>query len=178
MQVSTIRDKECKLMVAKFFCTKLFDFLFSEDYNNYLKKEIAKAGLEHNIILLKNLDAKEMSTQFQLAHVFALPSFIENSPNSLGEAMMVGTPSVVAPVGGVTSIVKDEEDALLFPSGDYVALAHKIDRLFSDDELAQKLSKNGKAVAEKRHHIAETTQQYLDIYSEIINKHSQETFYT
>ena len=157
--------------------SKFIDFLISEDYDNYLKKEIRKLGLQDNVVLQKELGAKEMANEFKKAHVFVLPSFLENSPNSLGEAMMIGTPSVVAPVGGVLSIVKDDRSALFFPSGDYVVMAYQIDRLFSDDKLAQRISKNGKNVAQKRHHVIETTKQYMNIYTDIVNRHNENNPY-
>lgn len=151
----------------------IWDFLFTEDYANYLKKEIIKSGLEDNIILYKKLSADEMADEYCKAHVFSLTSYIENSPNSLGEAMLVGTPSIVSPVGGVISIVKDEESSLYFPSGDAVMLAFQIDRIFSDDQLAVTLSRHAKTIALKRHDIAETTSQYINIYAQIIKKHTE-----
>ena len=149
------------------------DFLIAEDYDNYLKKEIKNLYLEKHIVLLKRLNANEMSEEFCKAHVFVLPSFAENSPNALGEAMSVGTPSVVAPVGGVMSMVKDEESALFFPSGDYNMLAYQIDRIFKDNKLAGKLSENSKKIALKRHDVDVTTNQYMNIYENIIQLHMQ-----
>lgn len=151
--------------------SKPLDFLISEDYSNYLKKEITRLGLEKNVELMQNLSAEEMANEFKKAHVFALPSFLENSPNALGEALMIGTPTVVAPVGGVTSIVEDEKSTLFFPSGDYVMLAYQIERLFSNEKLALQLSKSGKAIAERRHNVTATTKQYFNIYKDILMKH-------
>ncbi len=154
--------------------SKLRDFLFTEDYANYLKKEIRRLGLEKNILFRKRLTATEMADEYRKAHVFALTSYIENSPNSLGEAMLIGTPSVVSPVGGIMSIVKNEESSLYFPSGDAEMLAFQIDRLFSDDELVGKLSQKAKDIALTRHDITGTTKQYMNIYTEVIRKHSEQ----
>ncbi len=150
---------------------KLLGYIKTEDYSNYLKSQIQRLGLKSNVVLLQKLTGEEMAEEFCKAHVFALPSFAENSPNSLGEAMLIGTPSVVSPVGGVLSIVKDEESALVFPAGDYAMLAHQIDRIFENDELANKLSMNAKSIALKRHDVANTTTQYLNIYKDIIRLH-------
>ncbi|MCH8476275.1 MAG: glycosyltransferase, partial [Opitutales bacterium] len=43
-----------------------------------------------------------------------LPSLIENSPNTLAEAMMMGVPVVAAYAGGVPSMARDEEEVLLY----------------------------------------------------------------
>lgn len=151
--------------------SKFKDVLIAEDYNNYLKEEVIRLNLMENLIFLPKLDAEEMANEFKKAHVFVLASFAENSPNALGEAMLIGTPTVVAPVGGVMSILKDEESSLFFPSGDYAVLAHQIQRIFESDELAIRLSINAKSVALKRHNVTETTRQYMNIYKDVIQLH-------
>ena len=158
--------------------SKLKDFLIAEDYNNYLKSEIKKYKLEDNIIFLNHLTAEEMAFQYSKAHVFVLPSFIENSPNSLGESMIIGTPTVVSPVGGVTSIVVDNESSLLFPSGDHAAMAFQIGRIFSDDNLAARISCNAREIALQRHDVKQATIQYYNIYSEIIKLHDESLTHT
>lgn len=159
------------LSSLNFKSSKIRDFLISEDYSNYLKKEIIRLNLVDNLKLLPKLTAEEMANEYKKAHVFVLASFIENSSNALGEAMLIGTPSVVSSVGGVSSIVKDEESALIFSSGDYAMLAYQIQRVFESDELANKLNINSKSVASRRHNVDETTQQYLSTYKEVIQLH-------
>lgn len=146
------------------------DYLTNEDYANYLKSLIRKYSLENNVVFEKRFSAMEMAIENSKAHVFVLASFIENSPNALGESMMVGVPSVASMVGGVASMVKDNESSLLFPAGDHVLLAYQIKRVFSDDTLAIKLSREAQITARKRHDIELTTRQYLTIYSNIIEQ--------
>lgn len=154
--------------------SKLNEYIIAEDYSNYLKNEIKRLGLKSNIILLPNLSAEEMANQFKKSHVFVIASFAENSPNALGESMLIGTPSIVTPVGGVMSIVKDEESALFFPVGDYGVLAHQLHRVFENDDLANQLSVMAKTIALKRHDVNKTTLQYMNIYKEVIQIHRNE----
>lgn len=154
--------------------SKLNEYTIAEDYSNYLKNKIKRLGLKSNIILLPNLSAEEMAQEFKKAHVFVLASFAENSPNALGESMLIGTPSIVTPVGGVMSIVKDEESALFFPAGDYSVLAHQLHRVFENDVLANQLSVMAKSTALKRHDVNKTTLQYMNIYKDIIQIHRKE----
>ena len=151
----------------------LKSFLIAEDYGNYLKKEVRKLKLEDNLVLFSKLSDTEMANEYSKAHVFVLPSFMENSSNALGEAMLIGTPVVVSPVGGVLSIVKDEESALVFPAGDYAMMAHQIERIFENDKLALKLSMNAKSVAQRRHDVERTTKQYINIYKDVVRLHKQ-----
>jgi glycosyltransferase involved in cell wall biosynthesis len=151
----------------------IWDFLFSEDYAKYLKSEILRLDLKDNIQTFKRLTAAEMAACFTAANVFVLPSFVENSPNSLGEAMMIGTPTIVTPVGGVCSIVTDNDSTLMFPAGDHAFLAYQLDALFSNDNLAEKLSDEAKLIANKRHDILAATAQYLNIYQNIVKLHNE-----
>lgn len=156
----------------------LKDYLFTEDYRNYIKHEIKRLRLEDNVVFLNRLSAGEMVSQFKKAHVFVLPSYIENSPNSLGESMNIGTPSIVTNVGGISSIVQDYNSALFYSPGDYVTLASKLDHLFSDDILALKISENAKNKALERHDIKNTVVQYYSIYKTIIDLHNESFAYT
>ena len=161
------------LLSMKIKSSRIKDWLIGEDYNNYLKSLIRKYKLEDNIIIKGRLSADEMAEEYRKAHIFVLPSLIENSPNSLGESMMTGTPSVVSIMGGIPSIVKDNESALLFPSEDYNKLAIQIKRIFSDDNLALKLSKNAINIALKRHDVKQTSNQYYQVYEDIIRQHNE-----
>ena len=142
--------------------------IFGNEYNNYISHLINVHLLKENIIFLPRLSAASMADLFLKSHVFALPSYVENSPNSLGEAMMVGTPSVVSYCGGVGSII-DNESALISPVGDFRMLAFQLDRIFQSDEFSSELSQRSHLIADKRHDVEKTTESYINIYKDIIN---------
>ena len=50
-------------------------------------------------------------------------------------------------------------------------MALQIKRIFENDKLANKLSVNAKSVALKRHNVFQTTNQYMDIYRDVIQLH-------
>jgi glycosyltransferase involved in cell wall biosynthesis len=145
-------------------------YILGNEYNNYVQYLIRNFNLDSNIVFLPRLSAKEMANRFSKSHIFVLPSFIENSPNSLGEAMQTGVPSVVSYCGGIGSIVKNRS-SLLFPIGDYRMLAFQINRIFESEELARDLSKKSKLIAIKRHNVEEVTASYLHTYNRIISLH-------
>ncbi len=149
------------------------DYLIGEDYSNYIRSLISQLKLKNVFIPLKRLDATQMAERFRKSHVFVLSSFIENSSNALGEAMLTGTPTVVSFTGGAGSIVENEESSLFFPIGDYRTLAHQVERIFNDEQLAIKLSRNAQQIANIRHDKESVTSQYVDIYREIIKNHNE-----
>ena len=140
---------------------------FSKGYGKYLKYLINKHQLTDNVEFLGNLNEEQVVSELISAHVFALPSLIENSPNSLGEAQLVGTPVVSSFTGGISSMVENGKTGLLFPRGDYAILAEYIMQLFKNDNLALELSEKGREVAKKRHDPIIISNQTFEIYRSI-----------
>ena len=64
-----------------------------------------------------------MKEAYLKSHVFACPSALENSPNSLGEAMLLGLPCVAARTGGIPDMAEDGTSAFVFEKGDVHGLA-------------------------------------------------------
>ena len=83
--------------------------------------------------------------------VYVHPSYIDNSPNSVCEAQMLGVPVVATAVGGVGSLIADGETGILVPAGDDKALADALLSLSKEPHLRESLGKAGCAAARKRH---------------------------
>jgi len=151
----------------------IWNSIRTNGYNKYLTDLIRNEALDRNVFSTGMLEAAGVVGELKNAHVFVLPSYIENSPNSLAEAMLVGTPSVVSYTGGVPSIVNDGESALCFPPGDFTILAEQIQRIFSNDSLALKLSEHAKTRARERHLRDKIVVQQLQIYNAVIKEARQ-----
>lgn len=86
----------------------------------YLKKKYPNKGLKY----LGNLNANEIVEQLQNADVYVMPSHIENSPNNLYEAQMIGIPCITSHAGGTKSVLVDGN--VLIQDGDPWGLAGAI----------------------------------------------------
>ncbi len=75
----------------------------------------------------------------QAMDVFVLPSLTETSSLSTMEAMSVGLPVVVTPVGSVRNYVVDGKNGLFFSKGDASALAVHLDYLFLNSSVRSSL---------------------------------------
>lgn len=148
--------------------SRLTNRVIGEEYLIYNKKKIKEYGLEKNIWFLPHLSPSEMVEQMQKCHLFLSPSSIDNSPNAVGESMMIGAPVVSTPVGGLLSFLKDEDSVLFAPAGNPYMMAFQIKRIFENDNLAVKISRKAHEIALKRHNIDYTSRQYVDIYQQII----------
>ena len=136
-------------------------------YHRFVRRMIDESGLSNSVELLGDLDASAMVKELSRAHVFATSSYIENSTNSLCEAMQVGLPCVATYVGGIPSLVEDGQTGLLFPAGDAPLLAEAIMRIFRDDDLARVLGQSARAEASRRHAPERVVSQLLEAYQDV-----------
>ena len=83
-------------------------------YGKYLLSIIRENGLEDCVHFTGRLSVLEMKARYLRSSLFVCCSANENSPNSLGEAMILGMPCVAANVGGVSSLFTDGEDGILY----------------------------------------------------------------
>lgn len=133
-------------------------------YGKYINKLIKKYEIGNRITFLGVLSMEQVKERLLQVHLTVMPSLLENSPNSIGEAMMLGTPVVAAAVGGIPSLVRNEEEALLYSGHSAKQLAKCIKRIFKSDDLALQLSANERSRAEKLYDREVNLEKLLKIY--------------
>ena len=105
-------------------------------------------------------------------NVYVLPSLIENSPNTLGEAMMLGMPCVSAYTGGASEMAKDEEECLFYRANDPKLLAWQIRRVFRDKDKAKAMGENAHRHAMHTHDPIRNREMLIEAYKKILQKTS------
>lgn len=133
-------------------------------YQKYLGELIKKYNLENHITFLGALNETEMHQRFLKSHVFVSPSAIENSPNSVGEAMILGVPTISSDVGGVKNMLTHENDGFIYQADAPYMLAYYVDKIFSDEKLANYISENAQQHAKKTHDKTQNLETMLEIY--------------
>lgn len=141
--------------------------LKQNSYHMYLSDLVNRYGLQDKIDFLGKLTADGMKEAFLNANVFVLPSTIENSPNSLGEAMLLGVPCVAADVGGVTNMMEHRREGLVYQSTAPYMLAHYIQQVFDMGSDAAALGQKAREHARITHSPEKNLQDLLKIYQEI-----------
>jgi glycosyltransferase involved in cell wall biosynthesis len=116
-------------------------------YQYYIRKLIRQYHLEEQVHFLGTLSEEQMCNQYLKANVFVLPSAIENSSNSLGEAMLLGTPAVAADVGGVKNMILHEEEGYVYQHDAPYMIAYYADKYFKMKEQAKKMTDRARAHA-------------------------------
>ena len=149
-----------------------FEWRIAMEILNFDRFEL-KTGIKHedvNVKLLGSLSAAELAEELRNAEVFVLPSIIDNSPNSLCEAQLIGTPVIASNVGGISSLVKDGETGILYPYNEYHTLAFKLIELHGDREKLEALSLNEKRDSLERHDPEKLSHRLEEIYGDILEK--------
>lgn len=87
---------------------------------------------------------------YQSCHILIKSSILESFSYPPLEMMATGGIVVVAPNGGNIEYLVDQENCLMYKSGDIEEAVEKINRICSDEELRKELIKNGLEVARNR----------------------------
>lgn len=95
------------------------------------------------------LDHAGKVREAEAADIFINTNRVDNMPVALLEAGAMGLPVVATAVGGVPSLITHGVTGLLVPAGDADAMADAILSLIETPSLAERLSQNGRALAER-----------------------------
>ncbi len=138
-------------------------------YGKYLIKLMRKMGVEDCFTFTGPLNAADMKQQMLNANLFLLPSAIENSPNALGEAQMLGVPCVSSRIGGVEDMIPCDELGLMYRFSDINEMAYIICKALKDSSCFDN-SKMRKLSAE-RHDKKVNSDELLFIYHTLCSSH-------
>ncbi|MCL2051425.1 MAG: glycosyltransferase family 4 protein [Lachnospiraceae bacterium] len=137
-------------------------------YGIFINDLINELDLASAITFLGVLNEEEIVKQFLKAHLFVSSSVIENASNAISEAAMLGLPIVASYTGGIGNMLEDKKSAMFYQSDAPYMLAYYVKMIFSDDDLAMRLSEeagqkmgiemNGELVADK----------VINVYEEIV----------
>lgn len=137
-------------------------------YGKFIMMLIKKYNLENKIIFLGSLNERQMVKEYQKANIFICPSSIENSPNSIGEAQLIGVPVIASYVGGVPDLIENNITGLIYRFEEVEMLAEKISFIFNDSSFASQLSEKSIIFANSRHDKRVNLETLISIYKQIL----------
>lgn len=180
---STIRNNIYKGLDTILECKKILSQNFPEfeiiwkiagiketDEISYLVERKFKAKFkDYNIQLLGSLNEDELISEMLKSNLFVHSSHIDNSPNSVCEAMLLGMPVIASYVGGTPSIISDKNEGLLVQDGDPYALAGAILELIKDKNFANRLGANARVRAISRNDPGRIVNDVMNIYTSVLS---------
>lgn len=139
-------------------------------YQAFLKRRIKALNIEEKVIFLGDLSQEEMCSAYLNSNVFVSASCIENSPNSVGEAMLLGMPVVASYVGGTKNLLTDEKEGFLYQSDAPYMLAYYIGKVFDMKDGAKHIGQNAYEHAMKTHDPLINKETLLNVYKDIFRE--------
>lgn len=133
-----------------------------------LEKTLGINGKEVSVEYQGVKTAEELSELLLDSSAYVHPSYIDNSPNSVCEAQMLGVPTIATNVGGIASLIENERDGFLVPANGPYELAALLLRLSRDKSLCANVSRNGCRTATSRHDKKKILNDLIDSYSSVI----------
>lgn len=143
-------------------------------YANYITELIKKLNIGKYVFFTGLLDEREMCSRFLKSNIFVCPSTIENSPNSLSEAMILGVPCVASNVGGVSDMLTHNQEGFLYQADAPYMLAYYICEVFKNEELTEVVSENSKKRASENYNEERNKDRLISIYNRILGVHRDE----
>lgn len=121
-----------------------------------------------NVCIMGTATKDELVEALCNSTLYVHPSYIDNSPNSVCEAQILGLPILATNVGGLSSIIRDRETGILFPANDPYTLAILIEQLVANPAQCQSLSRVAITQAKERHNPENIKKTLLNIYQTIL----------
>ncbi len=104
------------------------------------------------------------------SELLVVPSLMEGLPTVILEAFASGTAVIASRIGGITELIEDGVNGLLFEAGNHVELSKLIKQLLQDEGLRKSITDKAKENVKRQYDWKHATEGYLRIYGECLGK--------
>lgn len=130
-------------------------------------------GINHenvNVNLIGKVNTEGIIEELTSADMYIHTAIIDNSPNTICEAQLLGIPVIATNVGGIPQLVEDGKTGILYPYNESYTLAFNILNLYADKQRMTELSHNEFVMAHERHNPETLVNTLTSIYNDILSK--------
>mgnify|MGYP001260930983 CR=1 FL=1 len=147
---------------------KIFGTSEDDSVNKFILKISKLSNKPPNVRFYGNINANQLIEQLLACHFFVHTSYIDNSPNSVCEAQILGLPVISSSVGGIKTLIEDGKTGFLFNPYDRYDLAGLLLSLINNYKYAIEVGKNARTIAIQRHSPDKIMKELLEIYNSIL----------
>ena len=159
--------KTLDLLKGKKIRWKVFG-IREDDLLNQTVKKVLRIETNPTIEFFGQIHSQALVQELKTCHIFVHPSYIDNSPNSVCEAMMMGMPVLSSSVGGVNSLIEHKQTGFLFNPYDVYELAGLIIGIWDNYSNAERMGLNARRVALVRHNPEAILSDLKNIYTKVM----------
>lgn len=127
-------------------------------------------SIKNSVRPLGVLDGDAVCRELLDCDLYVLPTYIDNSPNSVCEAMCLGVPVVSTLTGGLPSLIDNHRTGELVPCNDPYTLAYTLRMLLPDIDKRMQYGKTAREIALQRHNPDGILNMLKNIYMDIVDK--------
>lgn len=139
----------------------------AEETSARLRREgINAEGKDRRVSCMGLVDPAGRCELLKASSILALPSYFENMPNVLLEAMAAGLGVVATDVGAIPEMLGHGEGGLLIRPGERPALASALDRLLGSPSLVRAQGRRNRSVVARDYSMSVVQARLEDLYLE------------
>lgn len=140
-----------------------------------LQARADELGLTDCVDVMGWTAGKAKIAAFQTSDVYCLPSYAENLPVSVLEAMAARLPVVGTPVAGTPEEIIEGETGFMVNPGDRDAIADRLIRLLTDSDLRDRMGAAGRARVESHFENEVVSNRLISLWRQAIASKSEES---
>lgn len=134
----------------------------------FIEKKLKINHKDVNITLMGVASAEKIKDALLTSTAYVHTSYIDNSPNSLCEASLLGVTSISTNVGGVSSLIEDGKTGFLVPANDPYQMAYLMKYIIDHKERNLEIGSVAYKVAMERHDRKKILERVVEIYNDVI----------
>jgi glycogen synthase len=132
-----------------------------------LKEQVKSLGVEEKVIFTGYMNDIEKTKMYKISDITVIPSLYEPFGIVALEAMAAGCPLVVSDVGGLKEIVEHGVNGMRAINGSKDSIKDNILILLKDEELRNKIIKNGYDLISNKYSWDSIAQDTIKLYEKI-----------
>ena len=132
-----------------------------------VRKVVRETGLMDMVSVPGWISGKEKEKLLITASILVLPSYYEQMPMSILEAMSYGKAIIATNIAGIPEMVEHGKNGFLITPGDIKALSDYLITLIIDNNLREQMGRNSLDAIRSKYVVNKVVEQLVDIYENI-----------
>ncbi len=136
----------------------------------YLMRKQQELTDPDRVVFIDQVSREQLVSYYQRSSVCVIPSLWENYPYVCLEAMACAKPVVASAIGGLKTMIRDNETGLLVSPGSPQELAGALTRLLGDVLLQKRLGAAARVHLQEHFAPEKIARQALEVYASLVKK--------
>jgi L-malate glycosyltransferase len=133
-----------------------------------LRKQTAELKIDDRVRFIGDIEYDKIEEYHNMIAIHVVPSLRESFGVTVIEASACEKPVVVSNVGGLPEVVIDNHTGFLVNPADPISIADAIEKLALDENLRNKIGKNGREMVLQKFKFEDNLNQLIEKYKELV----------